>query len=35
MAIDAAVAVLLIRFQVNAMWPILGNGVVGLLVHVF
>ncbi len=33
-AIAAAAAVLLIRFRVNAVWPILGAGVVGLLVHV-
>ncbi|MDQ2744854.1 MAG: chromate transporter, partial [Chloroflexota bacterium] len=33
--IAAAAAVLLIRFRVNAVWPILGAGVVGLLAHVF
>jgi len=33
-AIAAAAAVLLIRFHVNAVWPILGAGVIGLLVHV-
>ncbi len=33
-AIAAAAAVLLIRFRVNAVWPILGAGVIGLLAHV-
>ncbi len=30
----AAAAVLLIRFRVNAVWPILGAAVIGLLAHV-
>jgi len=33
-ALAAAAAVLLIRFRVNAVWPILGAGVIGLLAHV-